>query len=283
MILTSEQAKLYYKLHWALLAHTSRRLNVIPAAATIDDILALSTPEKKLELCKALYENPDVMVSFIAENPDGFSPDELAIVASWRHHISGEFYIFRYLKRYTVFLSAAKPERLYGVHSLRDPIEDIFAGRPLPIYVKAVLLPFEDKIIYDGLLSTYSVRFGGGIRSNLKETYNRIKRRKGIVERLVGADGEAQVWTSLDRRAPRKPPPDWKPVVDEIVTQAEKIRRTDTLAQGAAVSLLRAAARVSQTTLRLPDATKSHLKQLGSVRRALTKLENILRDDLVEM
>ena len=283
MILTSEQAELYYKLHWALLAHTSRRLNVIPDVATIDDILALSTPEKKLELCAALYETPDVMVSFITENPDGFSPDELGIVTSWRHRISGDFYIVRYLKRYTVFLSAAKPERLYGVQSLRDPIEDIFAGQPLPIYVKAVLLPFENKIVYDGLLSTYSVHLEKGTRSSLKETYDRIKRRKGIIERLVGADGEAQVQTSLDRRAPRKPSPDWEPVVNEIVTQADKIRHTDTLAQGAAASLLRAAAIVSQTTLRLPNATKSQLRQLGNVRRALTKLENVLRDDLAEM
>jgi hypothetical protein len=282
MILTPEEAKLYYELHWALLAHANRRLGIIPDSATIDDILALSTTEKKMYVREALYEDPDTLESFITENPEGLSADELAIVASWRHRVSGDFYIARYLKRYTVFLSTTEPERLYGVLGLVDSIEDIFAGRPLPIYVQAVLLPFRDKIVYDGLLRAYNVYFGGGVRSSVKETYNRLKRRMGFIEQLVGPDGEPQVRTSLDRRAPRKPPPDWKPVVDEIVTQAKKIRRTATPAQGSAASLLRAAAKMSQVTLHQPDATEDHLKQLSSVRRALTKLENILYEDLYE-
>jgi len=143
MILTPEEAKLYYELHWALLAHANRRLGIIPDSATIDDILALSTTEKKMYVREALYEDPDTLESFITENPEGLSADELAIVASWRHRVSGDFYIARYLKRYTVFLSTTEPERLYGVLGLVDSIEDIFAGRPLPIYVQAVLLPFH--------------------------------------------------------------------------------------------------------------------------------------------
>jgi hypothetical protein len=281
MILTPEETELYYKLHWALLAHTNRRLGIIPNITTIDDTLALSTAEK-MDIREALYEDPDVMESFVTENPEGFSADEVAIIASWRHRVSGNFYIARYLKRYTIFLSTTKPERLYGVLGLLDPIEDIFAGRPLPIYIQAVLLPFRDKIIYDGLLSTYNIYFGGGIRSSVKDTYNRIKRREGFVEQLVGPDGEPKVKTSLDRRTPRKPPPDWKPVVDEIVTQAKKIRRTATPAQSAAASLLRAAAKMSQTTLYQPDVTEDHLNQLSSVKRALTKLQNILYEDFYE-
>ncbi len=50
MILTPEEADLYYKLHWALSAHAARRLEIFPAAATVKDILALYTTERKMEL-----------------------------------------------------------------------------------------------------------------------------------------------------------------------------------------------------------------------------------------
>jgi hypothetical protein len=46
--------------------------------------------------------------------------------------------------------------------------------------VDAVLLPFEDKIIYDSLLSPYSVSFGGGIRRGLNDDYRHVQEHGGI-------------------------------------------------------------------------------------------------------
>jgi len=185
MTLTPDEMALYYRLHWALLAYTNRRLNIFPHVITLDDMLRLSTAEK-MEVREACYEHPELLESFIAENPEGLPPHELAIVATWRHRVSGEFYMVRYLKRYAVFLSTTEPQHLYGVLGLTEPLDEMFGGRPLPIYVRAVLLPFKEKIIYDGLLNTYNVYFGGGIRSDVNRTYNRLKRRKGIISNWWG-------------------------------------------------------------------------------------------------
>ena len=57
-------------------------------------------------------------------------------------------------------------------------------------------------------------------------------------------------------------------------------RRAETETQEAAAGLLRAAAKLAQATFHQPDAAEAHLKQLSSVRRALTKLENILYEDM---
>ncbi len=277
MNLSPKEAQLFYKLHHSFLAYVNRRFEMVPDFTDLEDATLLLA-EEKVQLRDAFDEHPQVLEDFLAENPDGFSPDELAIVASWRHRVTGEFYIVRYLKKYTVFLGA-KPERLYGVLSLVDPLETIFAGRPLPIYVKGMLLPFQGRITYDGLLSVYSIYFGGGIRSSMKHTYNRLKRQEGIVEQLVGLNGEPQIRTSLDRRKPRKPAPDYRPAVDEIVAQAEKMRRADTPRQSAALSLLRAAAQTAQATLHQPKDTDEHLSRLRSVRRALTRLENVIYEE----
>jgi hypothetical protein len=277
MKLAPEETELFYKLHHSVLAYTNRRLELVADFEDADDAEFL-VPEEKVQIREALHELPELLEDFLGENPDGLSPDELAIVASWRHRVTGEFYIFRYLKKYTVFLGT-KPERLYGVLGLADPFEKVFAGRPLPIYVKGVLLPFQGRITYDGLLNVYSILFGGGIRSSMKETYNRLKRQEGIVEQLVGPDGKPQMRTSLDRGKPRKPAPDYRPAVDEIVAQADKMRQAGTPHQSAALSLLRAAAQMAQATLQQPKDTEGHRRRLRSVRRALTRLENSLHEE----
>jgi len=41
----------------------------------------------------ALYENPQLIDAFAAENPFGFSDEELDIVRSWKHFVAGDFFI----------------------------------------------------------------------------------------------------------------------------------------------------------------------------------------------
>jgi hypothetical protein len=277
MQLSPEETVLFYKLRHSVLAYANQRLEVVPDFDDPDNAGLLVAAEK-VQIRDALHENLSLLEDFLTDNPYGLSADELAIVASWRHRVAGNFLIVRYLKKYTVFLGT-KPERLYGVLGLVDPIEAIFAGRRLPIYVKGVLLPFQGQITYDGLLSTYSILFGGGMRSSMKETYNRLKRKEGIIEQLIGPDGKPQIRTSLNRQKPRKPAPDWRPAVDEIVAQAEKMRRADTPQQSAALSLLRAAAQMAQATLQEPRDADGHRRRLRSVRQALTRLENRLNED----
>jgi hypothetical protein len=231
-----------------------------------------------MKIHEALETHPALLDDFIRDNPQGFNDDELALLDSWRYRVAGDFFIFRYLKKYTVFIGQ-KPERLYGVYGLLDPIENIFAMRPLPVMVKTVLYPFRDRITYHGLFSTYSVYFGGGIRADLNETYKRLKAREGIVEQLTAADGPDMALTSLAKAKQRTPPPDWRPTVDELVKQTEKMRAADTPEQQAAFGILRAAAKLAQTTLTASVDRDAQRKALRSLKTATTKLENLLYED----
>ncbi|MEX2215273.1 MAG: DUF6398 domain-containing protein [Phycisphaeraceae bacterium] len=47
-----------------------------------------------------------------------------------------------------------------------------------------MLLPLKDRIVYDGLMATYRVSFGAGIRSSLNESFKDAKTRLGIVTAL---------------------------------------------------------------------------------------------------
>lgn len=277
MNLPREEVALFYKLRFALLAYANRCLNIIRGVTNADQI-GKQPPEQIVKLRDALHADPNLLERFVAENPERFSDSELAIIASWRYGITGDFYIMRYLKRYAVFMSAGEEAHLYGVLGLFDPLEVVTRGAPLPVFVKTILLPFRDRLIYDGLVSIYPVYFGRGIRTDLNEAYRRLKEREGIIEQLVGPSGERQIRTSLDRQAPRKPAPDWQPVVDGIVAQTEKMRQADTKLQEAAFGLLRAAAKLAQAALQEEGAEAEAIRRLRSVRTAMTKLERLLEE-----
>jgi hypothetical protein len=56
--------------------------------------------------------------------------------------------------------------------------------------VDTVLLPFEDKIIYDSLLRPYSVSFGSGIRRGLNNDYRRVQEQGGVITTLQPLSAE---------------------------------------------------------------------------------------------
>ena len=278
--LSAEETRLFYKLRFALLAYANRHLNIIPHVTAAEQI-SQQLVEQVARLRDALLAHPEMLERFVAENPEQLPEQELAIVASWRHHLTGDFYIMRYLKSYTVFMNAKGESHLYGVLGLIDPLEVVLGGAPLPVMVTATLLPFGNRIIYDGILMPYRVAFGGSIRASLSREYGRLKEREGIIEQLVGPSGKPQIRTSLERRTPSRPAPDWRSVVDGIVAQTEKMRQSDTKLQGAAFGLLRAAASLAQATLQEQDAEAEAeaARRLRSVRTAMTRLEKLLYEE----
>ena len=62
--------------------------------------------------------------------------------------------------------------------------EDMLFGVPTPIIVCAVLFPFKDCIITDGLVSVILVRFGGNYTRSFKEVYMIAKRNGSIIKSI---------------------------------------------------------------------------------------------------
>jgi hypothetical protein len=186
MQLSHDECRLFYKLHPALMCYANQKLKTLPdQPADPAEFYALE-PEKRVQVRDALHAKPDLIDQFVADNPFGLAPEELAIVRSWKRAVVGSFYIFRYLKGYTVFLSSQKVPKAYGVLALADPFEDLI-GPYLPRLIQTVLLPFKGRIVYDGLLSGHNITFGGGIKRMLNEEYKKAKADFGIITSLPWA------------------------------------------------------------------------------------------------
>lgn len=179
MRLTAAEVKRFFTLWIPLLHYANQRLKVARSFPSKWENARLS-PQQVLPVRDALWANDSLLESYIAENPAGLSADDLALVASWKHRVEGSFFIVRHLKKYTVFLSDDEPARAYGVLGLAGSIEET-VGPEVPLYVKAVLLPFENRIIYDGLVMPYAIHFGPGIQRDLNETYRALQERGGLL------------------------------------------------------------------------------------------------------
>lgn len=174
MLLTPQDVELFFKLNRALMSFVNQRLEVIPEDNGSTEKLAALSPDTPLKLRDAFLKHTDLIQSFVEENPVHLADDELAIVRSWQYLVPGKFYIFRELTKYTVFLSTDKQPIAYGVLALSQPFEELVPS-PLPILTETVLLPFKGRIVYDGMLNTYRISFGPGIRRSLNETFKEAK------------------------------------------------------------------------------------------------------------
>jgi hypothetical protein len=191
MNLTFDDGKLFYDLYAALLGFVNHKLKVSSEHFSNSAEYTSTPPEARVAVRDALFAHRELIDEFVNENPAKLSPDQLAIVATWKHAVVGKFYVFRYLSKYTIFLSSGgSPNRAYGVLGLADPLEEVI-GPYLPRLITTVLVPFQGKIIYDGLVSGYNISFGGGIKRMLNEEYKQDKEAFGIITSLP-FEGENQ-------------------------------------------------------------------------------------------
>lgn len=177
MRLSEEDIDLFYKLNWSLLFYVNKKYNIISGLNSPS--LKGQPMENVHELHEKLYEHPEMIESFVSENPFGFNDEELAIIKCWKNFMKDKFYIVTHLKEGSIFLNE---QRAYLVLSLYDEFEDIFPH--LPFMVKTTLLPFKGRIIYNGVFQTYNIFFGSGIRRSVHADYQKAKSRFGVISSL---------------------------------------------------------------------------------------------------
>jgi len=131
-----------------------------------------------------------------------------------------------------------------------------------------VLLPFKGKIIHDGMMGSYNIYFGGGIRSSLNEEYMTAKQNNRIITTL-----EPEL--AKPARKPKKPPKDWRPELDDLVKQTEKMKGGPAV-QSAAFGLLRASAKLTQGAIHNPDDLDELWNLERRARTALTRFQTAL-------
>ena len=167
MLLSPDDAALFYRAWSALLTWVNDRRSIVPR-------FARPTPEHPLDPSLAnkvkdvVWAEDALREQFLAEGSADLGPEERDLVASWTHRVSGNFVILKHLQKHSVFLK----EDTYGVLGIYTPLEVMFPS--VPVFVEAVLIPFRDVIITDGLLRSPGIHltFGGGARRMFNAQYS---------------------------------------------------------------------------------------------------------------
>jgi len=111
MLLAPDDAHLFFKLMPALQVFSNQQLKVIKNCSDVEQYKKIPN-EQRVKLRNAVYEKPEIIETFVLENPFEFSKDEMEIVAGWRNFIAGNFFIIKTLKQYAIFIH---DEKMYGV------------------------------------------------------------------------------------------------------------------------------------------------------------------------
>ena len=269
MKLSQQEVELFYELMWSLQFFVKQKLKLLRKIRTLQDYSDCSQQDK-IKVRQTMYENIELIDVFIKENPQKFSDEKLDIVASWKSFIFDNFHIERILKKYTVFISSKK--NVYAVLALTNDFGEIIHKSQLPLYVKAVLLPFKGKIIYDGLLERYNIYFGGGISNDLKEVYLAAKQNAKIIETL---DSDIKTQSLIKSKENIK---DFRSEFDKLTEISNKLRggSGQPPINSPVFSLIKASIELGQLAVSEPNDIESLWQNLNKVFRSLKKVERTL-------
>ena len=176
MVLSKEDAKLFYELFFPLLNYINNKFKINNEIQKLYYGKAVDLHAAK-EIADRLWGNTELIDEYLAEKK--LPEKHKNIIWGWKKRISGKFIVERHLKKGTIFIQAENNE-VYLVSGIISSWEEMLCGRPLPVIMEAVLIPFGNVIISDGLVSVSNIFFGKNLRSEFKDIYLSAKKNGDI-------------------------------------------------------------------------------------------------------
>lgn len=150
MHLSQEQADRFYDLMDSLLLYVNDRFRVVEGFA--EDANDKFADAKAQLVAQTLWDQPDVIDDFVAENREGWHERDLDQVRQWKYALVDSYLLVRYQDGMAILMSDAG---LFAVAGLDDDPEEAIG--PAPASVDLVLVPFEGGIVYDGFINVYDL------------------------------------------------------------------------------------------------------------------------------
>ena len=181
MTLTDKEYKEFLKTHLDLLFYVGHEKNVLPKDLSLKKFLNLDF-QVKFKCRESLLEDENIIDEYIASNFDHLATDQIKILVGFKKKIRSSFVIFKCLTNYAVFIDT-KDNKFYAVKALGDSFDTFFDN--FPVNISTTLIPFKDKIIYDGFIQSSGIYYGRNMTETMNEDYKKAKRNKEILTSLT--------------------------------------------------------------------------------------------------
>jgi tetratricopeptide (TPR) repeat protein len=145
--LTSEEANTFYSIFLPILHFTSQKFKLFEYE-NLEEFKKSSFQEKQL-CSEAFWNDSDNFENYLSQTNQNEE-----IIRSWKNNINSTFIICKHTTNGSIFIDTIT-EKVYIVNGIADNLENICnkMQENLPIVVKTVLIPWKNKIIYDGFLT----------------------------------------------------------------------------------------------------------------------------------
>ena len=176
-----ENSMMFFALRNLLLDYTNQKYNINKKLRNFDDICDAES-EELIDIRDKLWENPNIIKNYLKENPNKLNEELISIIKSWNEKkINKEFVLYKYEDEYALFID---DYNIYYVKGLEERIRDMIPEQKLPIFVKTVLLPLKDQIIYDSYVEQYNMAVGNNLRKVWDDNYKKLLKENKIKFKL---------------------------------------------------------------------------------------------------
>ncbi len=149
MLLSPRDAEAFFKLQGLWIFYLNEHLRVYPTFADTGEMPRF-TQLQRAKVRDAGLKHPQLLRTFLSDNPFGCSDDELKILVNWRHAVCDTFYLTAHQSDYSVFISARNPDQVYGVIGLTEELSQVIKFAP-PVELKTMLYPWKECWVPDVL------------------------------------------------------------------------------------------------------------------------------------
>ncbi|MCL2427435.1 MAG: SEC-C domain-containing protein [Oscillospiraceae bacterium] len=172
----------FFSLWYPLLEYVNRILRL---GLDIDLENELPKIEVVMILRERLWEDPSLISRFIRDTGGKYviTPEGVQIFKSWENqHVKGTFFVVKYTPEYAVLMpiESEKNPVFYGVRGLESTIAEVLNYKVHTI-IDTVLLPYDGKIVYDGLIAPYPLVISNDITDQISKKYEEAVRGSRII------------------------------------------------------------------------------------------------------
>ncbi len=171
MTLTDIEYKTFLKIHIDFLFFVGQKSKIIDDKMNFKKFVDTDF-SVKLKCRDFFLNNSELLDDYLTTNFDKLTTEQISILIGFKKTITSDFVIFKCLTNNAIFIDT-KDNTFYAVKALGDSFDHFFDR--FPVLVQTTLLPFKDKIVYDGFIRPTGIHFGSGMTSTMKEDYKIAK------------------------------------------------------------------------------------------------------------
>ncbi len=192
--LSKEEVKNYYNCYNKLLTFAYSKYaktNKRPKKESIFQVMENGTYFCDLELMESgeisnirdyFATHPKIIDEHLKTEQESLNALELKTIKNFKNILYDQFIIMERINNSEVLAWNTKNKKIYLVYGLYDPIAKIV--QELPCIASLILLEYEERIVFDGLMGVNRVTIGNNMLLDMIEEYRSIRDANGVVLRL---------------------------------------------------------------------------------------------------